>query len=105
VVGVLDRLESSELIHRERDKADRRVVNILSTNKGRELAASAPSALQDGLADALKELPQLEQATIALSLKRVVDLMEAGHLDAAPILETDHPEITTEKDKRTRKGK
>jgi hypothetical protein len=33
------------------------------------------------------DLPQLEQATIALSLGRVVELMEASDIDAAPILE------------------
>jgi hypothetical protein len=34
------------------------------------------------------DLPKLEQATIAFSLQRVVDLMEASHIDASPILET-----------------
>ena len=88
VVGILDRLEDRGLITRERDTNDRRVVNTSATLAGREITAKAPSALQDGLHEALKDLPLLEQATIALSLKRVVDLMEAGSLDAAPILET-----------------
>ena len=88
VVGILDRLAGRGLIERERDTTDRRVVNTVATPAGKKLARKAPSALQDGLHDALKQLPKLEQATIALSLKRVVDLMEAGHIDAAPILET-----------------
>lgn len=88
VVGILDRLEGRGLIQRERDTSDRRVVNTLATSGGKKVAKGAPSALQDCLHEALKELPKLEQATIALSLKRVVDLMEAGHIDAAPILET-----------------
>lgn len=92
LVGILDRLESRGLVRRERDTHDRRVVNVLATDEGRKLVEHAPSALQDGLAKALKDLPRLEQATIALSLKRVVDLMEAGHLEAAPILETDQPD-------------
>ena len=37
---------------------------------------------------ALKELPELERATITLSIERIVDLMEIRQVDAAPILET-----------------
>lgn len=88
VVGILDRLEGRGLIKRERDTNDRRIVNTLATPAGKEIISNAPSALQDGLHEALKDLPLLEQATIALSLKRVVGLMEAGSIDAAPILET-----------------
>jgi DNA-binding MarR family transcriptional regulator len=93
VVGILDRLESKELIRRSRDKNDRRLVNVTATEKGIRLAEEAPSPLQGGLADGLANLPKLEQATIALSLKRIVDLMEAGRLEAAPILETDQPNM------------
>jgi hypothetical protein len=44
--------------------------------------------LQQTLANALNALPELEQATIALALERVVTLMEAPALDYAPILTT-----------------
>ncbi|MBU0984485.1 MAG: MarR family transcriptional regulator [candidate division Zixibacteria bacterium] len=100
VVGILDRLEARGLVRRERDTSDRRVVNTLATQAGREIIAQAPSALQDGLHEALKNLPLLEQATIALSLKRVVDLMEAGSLDAAPILEAAPIGVRAETDSR-----
>jgi hypothetical protein len=53
-----------------------------------ELARRAPSPLQQTLAKALNALPELEQATIALALERVVTLMEAPPLDYAPILTT-----------------
>lgn len=92
VVGIIDRLESRGLVTRDRDDADRRIVNIRSTEKGRRLVREAPSVLQDNLSESLRHLPLLEQATIALSLEQVVNLMEAGHLEAAPILETDRPE-------------
>jgi DNA-binding MarR family transcriptional regulator len=88
VVGILDRLEARGLVKRERDTTDRRVVNTLATATGKEVATNAPSVLQEGLHRALRDLPLLEQATIALSLQRVVDFMEAGDIDAAPILET-----------------
>jgi DNA-binding MarR family transcriptional regulator len=89
VVGILVRLESKGLVIRERDVQDRRVVNIRSTEKGRRIVRDTPSPLQDNLSQSLPRLPLLEQAAIALSLEQVVKLMEAGHLEAAPILETD----------------
>ncbi len=91
VVGIVDRLEKRDLVRRERRSSDRRVVDIVAAEAGIELLAKAPSALQDGLAEAVNNLPEKERATIAGSLERVVDLMEAKRLDAAPILETDAP--------------
>ncbi|MBD3403537.1 MarR family transcriptional regulator [candidate division GN15 bacterium] len=87
VVGILDRLEEHGLVQRERDAQDRRLVNITATGGGLELARKAPSPLQDGLANGLKELPELEQATIALSLKRIGDLMEVRDIETAPLLD------------------
>lgn len=88
VVGILDRLAERGLLHRERGNTDRRRVFITATEQGKEMVEAAPSLLQDKLASRLRGLPELEQATIALSLDRVVGLMEASGIDAAPILET-----------------
>ena len=80
VVGILDRLEDKGLIRRERGREDRRIVFVTATEAGRALAKDAPSPLQKHLADALNALPELEQATITLSLERIVALMEQdGH--------------------------
>ncbi|GGX31758.1 MarR family transcriptional regulator [Pigmentiphaga litoralis] len=88
VVGILDRLEDKQLIRRERSRDDRRTVFITATDAGRTLAAEAPSPLQKTLADALNALPELEQATITLSLERIVDLMEAPRqTDSSPLLD------------------
>jgi DNA-binding MarR family transcriptional regulator len=99
VVGILDRLEKKGLVKRLRDTVDRRVVNVMATAAGRTLANNAPSPLQEGLADALKRLSEMEQATIALSLERIVDLMEARDIDAAPILETGRLDQTADEKK------
>lgn len=88
VVGILDRLEEKGLIQRQRSQEDRRLVQVRATPAGVELAGRAPSPLQQTLAKALNGLPELEQATIALALERVVTLMEAPPLDYAPILTT-----------------
>jgi len=86
VNGIVDRLEAKGLVKRERSTTDRRKVHLHITDDGRDIVKSAPSLLQERFADALIELPELEQAAIALSLERVVALMEAEHLDASPNL-------------------
>src|SRR5690606_38383638 len=62
VVGILDRLEDKGLIQRERGREDRRIVFVSATEAGRELSKSTPSPLQQKLSDALRSLPELEQA-------------------------------------------
>jgi DNA-binding MarR family transcriptional regulator len=88
VVGIVDRLEEKQLVKRERSNKDRRQVHISITATGEQLIADAPSLLQDILASALVELPEMEQQSITLSLEKLVDLMEVGHVSAAPVLET-----------------
>jgi len=86
VNGIIDRLEKKGLAIRERDKVDRRKVYVHITPKGRALAQKVPSLLQDRLSSALAQLPDLEQTAIALTLERIVELMDVRELDAAPLL-------------------
>ncbi len=88
VVGIIDRLEEKKLVERNRDSKDRRLVYISITPEGHKLINAAPSLLQDTLSNALAELPEIEQVTITLALEKLVELMEAGHIGAAPVLET-----------------
>ncbi len=86
VNGIVDRLEAKGWAKRNRSDADRRRVYVQLTEPGRELTRKAPSLLQDRFSEAFRRLPELEQAAIALSLERVVELMAAGHIDASPNL-------------------
>jgi len=88
VVGILDRLEEKGLVERHRDQLDRRIVYVKATKKGRQLVARTPTLIHETLCNAFKNLPELEQATIALSLERMIELMEAPVIDTAPILDT-----------------
>jgi DNA-binding MarR family transcriptional regulator len=87
LVGIIDRLEAKSYVSRERSIQDRRQVIITPTDKGIRFAAEAPSPLQETLATALNELPLTEQIAISHALERVVELMEAKEIDAAPILQ------------------
>ncbi|NQV38795.1 MAG: MarR family transcriptional regulator [Candidatus Marinimicrobia bacterium] len=88
VVGILDRLEHEGYIVRERDVNDRRNWNAIATIDGKALLKKVPSPLQEDLLKALQELPDHEQANITASLLKIVNLMGADSIEAAPILET-----------------
>ncbi len=88
VVGIVDRLAEKDLVNRQRSSRDRRLVLTSLTEAGVQLAASAPSPLQQTLAAGLKQLPEEEQVGITLALEKVVELMNARNIDAAPVLET-----------------
>lgn len=102
VIGILDRLEEKGFIRRERGREDRRIVFISATQEGVALAQSAPSPLQTTLANALNDLPELEQATMTLALERLVELMErdpgvpAAPAEISPILEVPGPDESVE---------
>ena len=87
VVRILDRLESRELIVRERQKDDRRRVHLTATIAGHELSAKAPYSEQHPLRAALKQLPLQEQERVTSLLERLVGLMDAASLSASPVLE------------------
>ena len=86
VTGVLDRLEAKGLVTRTRQVPDRRKVLVTITECGLELTKSAPALLQTQLMESLLKHSELEQATIALSLERIVKMMDVEHLDSSPNL-------------------
>lgn len=88
VNGIVDRLEAKGLVLRVRDRRDRRRVLLTATGAGADRAASAPLPLPARFARRLRGIPEPEQAAIAASLERVVELMDLEDLDeiAAPEL-------------------
>jgi len=88
LVGIIDRLEAAGLVQKIRSKTDRRVIFIEASAKGKKLIKKIPSPLQEGFVIALNSLEVHEQASILAALLKVVNLMEAEHIEAAPILET-----------------
>lgn len=86
VTGILDRLETRRLVRRRRNPKDKRRVIVSLTEEGQQLAASAPPPLHHRLSQGLGALPETEQAAIDESLARVVAMMEAEDIDAAPLL-------------------
>lgn len=88
VTGILDRLERKEMVTRTRDRRDKRKVLVSPTAGAAVVLADAPPLLQEHFTAALARLPDWEQTQILSSLQRIVALMEAGDVDAGPILTT-----------------
>ena len=89
VTDILNRLEKRRLVERIKDSVDRRRVMIRITDLCHETLARAPSLLQEEFVERYSSLPQWEQLMILSAFKRVVDLMAAGKIEAAPFLSTD----------------
>lgn len=95
IVGIIDRLEKAGILARQRSDEDRRRTSISLTPKGKRMVEQSPSPLQQSLAEGIDSLPELEKATIALALERIIELIDqdppSSRLqDAAldPVLET-----------------
>jgi DNA-binding MarR family transcriptional regulator len=86
VSGILDRVERLGLLARARSTTDRRRVLLTLTERGRERIRDTPAPLQEEFAARVGGLPASEQRELLRSLEKVVELLEAESLDAAPIL-------------------
>lgn len=89
VTDILNRLGKKGLVERTRDTIDRRRVLVRITPQCNDILSQAPPALQDTFVDQYTNLPEWEQLMILSALKRIVDLMSAEKIDAAPFLATD----------------
>jgi DNA-binding MarR family transcriptional regulator len=88
VTGILDRLEKKHMVERVRSTADRRKVLVSPTATAEAALAGAPPLLQEHFTSSFSELPDWQQNQILSSLQRIVALMEAGDVEAGPILTT-----------------
>lgn len=89
VTDILNRLEKRGLVERTRDETDRRKVMIRITSMCSDLLSKAPPPLQETFVEHYTTLAEWEQLMILSSLKRIVEMMSAGKIDAAPFLATD----------------
>ena len=87
VTSILDRLEKKELVYRERSTEDKRKVHAFLTDLGTETLKEAPLPLQDQFTREFGDLQKWEQTMIISSLQRIAQMMDAQHIDAAPVLD------------------
>jgi DNA-binding MarR family transcriptional regulator len=97
VTGILDRLEARGLVARARSPDDRRRVVASLSPRAEEKLRATPPLLQEHFIRRFLELEESQQRRILSSLEEVVSLMEAGELDATPILATGPMSATLER--------
>lgn len=86
VTGILERLEKRELVARRRSDTDRRRVMVHVTPSGKSLLKTAPPLMQEAFVERFNSLQDWEQTMILCSLQRLVAIMDANAIHAAPIL-------------------
>ncbi len=84
---LLDRLQERGLVRRTRGDEDRRTVRVQITSEGQRVLADAPDLLQTEFGGRFERLPAWEQAYINAALTRLVALLGASGIDAAPVLD------------------
>lgn len=87
VTTILDRLEKRELVYRERSSEDKRKVHAHLTDAGVRILKDAPIPLQEHFTRQFNGLQDWEQTMIIASLQRIAHMMDAQHIDAAPVLD------------------
>ena len=101
VVGILDRLETRELVFRTRSKEDRRVVEIDLTGQGRELLANSPEVAQGLLVKGLETLPKEKLFQLDEGLKSLVKILDAQEIPPKLLLS---PEVNLPKGNKLKTG-
>jgi DNA-binding MarR family transcriptional regulator len=84
--SLIDKLQRRGLVMRTRGKRDRRHVWVSITDEGRDLLSRAPNPLQRTYSEQFEKLPDWEQAMIVATLEKVASLLNAGAIDASPLL-------------------
>ncbi|MBO9482432.1 MULTISPECIES: MarR family transcriptional regulator [Gammaproteobacteria] len=87
VTSILDRLEKKALVARERGADDKRKVWISLTTAGLNLLKGAPTPQQDLFTRRFNDMQDWEQSMVISALERVAFMLDAQHLDAAPMLD------------------
>jgi DNA-binding MarR family transcriptional regulator len=86
VTNLVDRMEKNGLVKREKSDSDKRSVRISVTDEGRARYKSAPDLLQAEFLTEFRKLQSWERHQLIASIQRVAAMMDAGDLDASPIL-------------------
>lgn len=86
VTDIVNRLVKNQFLSKERSNIDKRMVVIKPLQKTLDLLEQAPPPLQEMFTQRFAALENWEQLMLLSSLNRIVRLMSAQEIDAAPIL-------------------
>ena len=86
VSRIIDRLVNAGLVSRERSASDRRRVCLSLTLSGIDRYQTLPKPLQVHFIERFTAKPEAERRALLDALATIVYLMEAGDVEAAPVL-------------------
>ena len=85
---LMNKLEARNLVRREADTIDKRRWYFSLTETGQKMIEQAPRMLHEEFSEKFAQLQKWEQAQIISALERIVAMLDAEDIDAAPILDT-----------------
>jgi DNA-binding MarR family transcriptional regulator len=88
VTGILERMEKRGLLARQRSERDKRRIMVRITEPGRKILDEAPPLMQEAFVEKFSSLQAWEQTMILSALQRLVSIMDATTIQAAPFLST-----------------
>jgi len=88
LTGILERMEKRGLLSRRRSNQDKRRIMVSITESGRQVIENAPPVMQVAFVERFSNLLEWEQNMILSSLQRLVSIMDAKTIQAAPFLAT-----------------
>jgi DNA-binding MarR family transcriptional regulator len=87
VTNLVDRLVERDFVRRQKREQDRRQVWVSITAEGTKALSSAPDTMQDRFRSRFESTPDWEQAMVVAMLERLTSLLNADHIDAAPVID------------------
>lgn len=87
ITAIVDRLVALRLATRSRSDQDKRRILLEATSEGKRRLVEAPDMLQEIFGVRFSALPAWEQAMILAGTERLADILGAGDMDAAPLLD------------------
>ena len=94
VTGIIERMEKRDLVVRQKSRRDKRRVMVSITETGQDLLAKAPPVMQESFLKEFNKIETWEQTMILSSLQRLVSMMDAKAISAAPFLSAAPIEVT-----------
>jgi DNA-binding MarR family transcriptional regulator len=68
---LLDRLEQLKIVRRQSDSADRRIINVALTDKGRRIGEEFDRVIRAGVGEKLSRLSDAELKELSVALRKI----------------------------------
>jgi len=91
VTSILGRLEKQEFVLRTRNYHDRRMINIVLTEKSRKILEKNPSPLHTDFLRRFNHLQDWEKTLLLSSLQRIAQLMDVQRFEENDLHHADPP--------------